>query len=50
MLYEASQVHCRRRWGNSSSDQLHFVFYLGTQFELRVEPIRQAEGIPFIGF
>ena len=49
MLHEAAQLRCRWRWRRSPSDQLHFIRHLGTQFQLRVEPIGQAEGIPLVG-
>jgi hypothetical protein len=49
MLHEATQLRCRWRWRCSPSDQLHFIGHLGTQLQLRGEPIGQAEGIPLVG-
>ena len=49
MLHEAAQLCCRWRGRCSPSDQLHFISYLGTQIQLRGEPIGQAEGIALSG-
>jgi hypothetical protein len=49
MLHEAAQLGCRGRGRCGPPDQLHFISHLGTQFQLGVEPIGQAEGIALIG-
>ena len=48
MLDQSFELRGCLRWRESTSYQLHFVLDLGTQVELGVEPVRQAERIPFI--
>jgi hypothetical protein len=49
VLHEAAQLRGRWRGRCGPPDQLHFISDLGTQLQLRVEPIGQAEGIALVG-
>jgi len=49
MLHEASQLRGGWDWWHCPSNQLHFVGDLGTQFQLRVEPVGQAKSIALVG-
>src|SRR5215469_14693274 len=49
MLDQSFELRGRLCGRESPTHELHFVLNLGTYFELRVEPVRQTECIPFIG-